>query len=244
MSGVFLLALLGVLGLVVLALMGLTPVFPLRARSARVSLFTAGQSPVVTTGDTHTSTTIDSLASVEGIVLGMRVTGPGQPVAATYVTAITNTGTVTLSVAWTATTVGQAVTFTGVGGQFFQTNGANFSLFKADFTPTVNTVLSDLTAIEADFDGYTSKTLAMTVGYVDGISVPYSQSQLLSFVKAAGVATNTIWGWWIDDGVNLIVAGKFNAQAAMTQVGAEVSGIFQDGYPTGTGWVPLIPNNL
>jgi len=67
---------------------------------------------VVTTGDTHTNTTIDALASTAGLSVGMAVTGTG--VAANSVIASVDSATaVTLSKATVATAAGVSLTFTG-----------------------------------------------------------------------------------------------------------------------------------
>lgn len=64
---------------------------------------------IVTTGNTHSNTTLDSLASASGIVVGQTVTGTGIP-SGTTVSAISGT-TVTLSQAATATATGVSITF-------------------------------------------------------------------------------------------------------------------------------------
>lgn len=66
-----------------------------------------------TTGNTHSNTTLDGLASTAGITLGMTVSGPGIP-SGTYITAIAGSS-VTLSQAAIATGTGVAVNFSGGG---------------------------------------------------------------------------------------------------------------------------------
>jgi len=223
---------------------GLLPTFTLPARSARVDLVTNGgaaQPASVAMTTTSSSPNVTAVGDLTGVAIGSTVVGTGIPVNTTIVAMDDAAHTATLSN--NATASGSiTATVTNPGGEL-RTQGASFRLFTTNYTPTVNSDLAALVAIEADFDGYAAKTLTMTLGYVDGTSVPYAQSQLLSFVKAAGVTVNDVTGWWIDDGTNVIAAGKFNVTVPMATTGAELSGIFQDGYPTGSGWVPLIPNN-
>jgi hypothetical protein len=65
-----------------------------------------------TTGDTHTNTTLDNLASTNGVKVGQGVGGLVNFAAGTTVAALVGS-TVTLSVAATGTAAGQDVTFTG-----------------------------------------------------------------------------------------------------------------------------------
>ena len=66
---------------------------------------------LTTTGNTHSNTTLDGLASTVGVAVGQIVTGSGIP-AGTTVASVSGS-TVTLSQAATATASGVSVTFTG-----------------------------------------------------------------------------------------------------------------------------------
>lgn len=68
---------------------------------------------LVTTGNTHTTTTIDGIPSTTGLGPGMGAIGLGIPVGATIATVPSGTS-VTLSVAATATATGVALTFNKV----------------------------------------------------------------------------------------------------------------------------------
>lgn len=233
----------GLVCLVFGAAAGLSPVFPLPSRSARVNLFTNGASSnplTVNATSTSGSPDLTAVGSLAGVAIGAVVVSPLTPSGKTVVAMDDAAHTLTLSGNAGITGTEDFVFANPPNG--LVTNGKSFRLFKSDFTPTVNTVLADLTAIEADFSGYAAKTLTMTLGYIDGTSVPYAQSQLLSWVKS-GATGNTVYGWWIDDGTNVIAVAKFDNLVALSTDGAELSGIFQDGYPTGSGWKPLIPNN-
>lgn len=78
--------------------------------AASIAVPGANITPLVTTGDTHSSTTLDNLASTANVFVGMTVSGTGIP-AGTTVTAIGGGTSVTLSQAATATASGIAVTF-------------------------------------------------------------------------------------------------------------------------------------
>lgn len=230
-----------ILGLI--ASLMLSPVINLVARSARMDLITNGGAaePLVIVATTGVSVTMTAVGDLEGVAIGATVTGT-DILAGTTVVAMDNAAhTVTLSQAATGIATSNK-TFTNPGG-VLRTQGANFNLFQTDLTPGTSMVLADYTAAVATFDGYSAKVLTMGLGYVDGTKNAFAQSQLLSFIKAAGVNTQNIYGWWIDDGTNVIMAAKFNAPIAMVDTGAEISGVFADGYPIGPSWQPLIPSN-
>lgn len=67
---------------------------------------------LVTTGDTHTNTTLDNLGSTTGVAIGQAVAGVGIPVGTTVV-AVPSSSSVTLSNAATASASGEQITFTG-----------------------------------------------------------------------------------------------------------------------------------
>ncbi len=236
-------AILGTVVLVLLIGLGLSPVVNLVARSARVDLITNGGAaePLTIIATTGASVTMTAVGDLTGVSIGALVTGTDVPAATTVVGMDNVAHTVTLSQAATGVNTGNYV-FANPGG-LLRTQGANFNLFQLDLNPSVSMDLATFTAGVATFDGYSPKVLAMTLGYIDGTSTPFAQSQLLSFVKAVGTANQQIYGWWIDDGTNVIMAAKYNAPIAMATTGAEISGVFADGYPTGTGWQALIPPN-
>lgn len=81
---------------------------------AYVTGSTNGTFSLNTTGNTHSSTLLDGLASTTGVIAGTLVSGPGIPVG-TYVTVVNSSVSVTLSQAATATASGIAVNFAGNG---------------------------------------------------------------------------------------------------------------------------------
>ncbi len=221
---------------------GLAPVYPLVSRQARVGRFTNGTSPVplLVTGTVSTaSPDVTALGSLAGVAIGALVLVPGGSQVRTVVAMDDAAHTMTLSGNAGATGTLQ-LSFFDQGGTLL-TQGGNFRLFKSAFTPTPATVLADLTPIESTFDGYAPKVLTMTLGYIDSLSQPYAQSQLLSFIKAMGSNNESVYGWWIDDGTNVIAVGVFNIVVPMSTTGAELSGVFADAYPNPGGWQALIP---
>jgi hypothetical protein len=221
-----------------------SPVVQLPSRSARIDLITNGGAgePIVLAATTGVSVTMTAVADLTGVAIGALVSGP-DVLPGTIVKGMDNAAhTVTLSAAATGINTGN-YTFTNPGG-LFRTQGANFNLFQTDINPAVGDTLAAYTPNVATFNGYAPKVLTMSLGYIDVTSTPYAQSQLLSFIATDASMPNTIYGWWIDDGTNIIMAAKFNAPVAMALAGQEISGVFADGYPTGTGWQALIPNNL
>lgn len=75
---------------------------------------TNGTFSLSTTGNTHTNTTLDSLASIVGLEVGMSVSGP-QFAAGTYIAALPGGSVVTLSAAALGSVAGTAVVFSGGG---------------------------------------------------------------------------------------------------------------------------------
>ena len=79
------------------------------------------------------------------------------------------------------------------------------------FAPTVDSVITDFTANEADFTGYTAG------GYTVTLSAPLNQTTQILAVLCNALAIggspftvpNTIYGYWIDDGTNVVMAEKF-----------------------------------
>lgn len=75
---------------------------------------TNGTFTLNTTGNTHTSTLVDGLASTAGVIPGTLVSGPGI-LAGSYVTVVNSGTSVTLNQATIATATGIAVAFSGNG---------------------------------------------------------------------------------------------------------------------------------
>lgn len=118
--------------------------------------------------------------------------------------------------------------------------GNIFHLASAAFTPGWSTTLASLTAIEATFAGYAAIALQLTGGVIEA-QVPVVQSQLLRWVGVNNVTPNTIYGWWIDDGTNVLCADVLATPVAIAQLGDTLAGIFQDSFPTLYGFQQVTP---
>lgn len=119
-----------------------------------------------------------------------------------------------------------------------------FRLFKSPFTVDELTQLSDLTAIEADFDSYTSGGVAptWTTGSIEPGYIPYNETQLFNFVMPSPVVTpNTIYGWWIDDGTQIIMCGNLDSPVGLNNPGDTFSFVVKDSYPPGVPPVQVNP---
>jgi len=81
------------------------------------------------------------------------------------------------------------------------------------FNPQPSNVIADFTANEADYSGYVSGGISVT------LTAPVDLSTVCNGVLFTGLfeATTaspfvgcTVWGWWIDDGTNVICGEKFD----------------------------------
>jgi hypothetical protein len=86
-------------------------------------------------------------------------------------------------------------------------------LFKTDLSITANTPKADLTAAEADYEGYTAKTItAWHDPYLDpggGASID-SGEQIFYYVDAGPHTGNQIYGFWVEDAAgDVVIMGAF-----------------------------------
>jgi len=92
---------------------------------------------------------------------------------------------------------------------------AEVHLIKDNISLTAATVLADLTAIEADYDGYAAKTVTAWIGtYEDPAGGASIRSGELDFTYVPAVPpvvdTNNIYGFWVETAAGvLIVAATF-----------------------------------
>lgn len=103
---------------------------------------------LVTTGNTHTSTTLDGLANTTGVAVGMLVTGTGIPTN-TFVTAINSGTSVTLSQAATGT-ASISVTFTWAGFLIDRAAGTT-NVYRTNGTSSVSNMGSKPTRTDASW---------------------------------------------------------------------------------------------
>lgn len=82
----------------------------------------------------------------------------------------------------------------------------------AVFNPLPSSLVADLELNEADFTGYTTGGYAPTLsGVVNlGSNIVGLTAGVLPTCSGAGAPSpNTVYGWWMDDGTNVIVAERF-----------------------------------
>ena len=83
---------------------------------------------------------------------------------------------------------------------------------SSTFSPQVGSLIADFTANETTYSGYTSGGVAYTPTGIGNLSAA-AQAQYGSVTFAATAATPFVsgvaYGWWIDDGTNVLWAEKF-----------------------------------
>ncbi len=93
--------------------------------------------------------------------------------------------------------------------------GHTLRLFKNNFTPTPANVLSDFT--QADFVGYAGQSLngvfAAQTKITDGEYQTQAASQTFAFSSGSA---QTVYGWYIDDGVGVRYSYHFDNPVNMT----------------------------
>jgi hypothetical protein len=217
----------------------ISPVFPLTSRKRRLAACDSGGGGgfIGITGNATAGTpTIAAVPSTAAVVVGAK--GMSGGAAFTSVTVLSKTvNTVTFTGNLPATE-GVLVVLQDAAPPL-SIDGLHVKLFKNSPSLSPNTVLADF--VESDFDGYAAIVLALTFGYVNPSGLPISQSQLLSWVMTGIVTPNTVHGYWIDDGTDVLMAANFDAPIGMAGVGAEIAGVLQDSYPTGQGFVQVTP---
>lgn len=91
-------------------------------------------------------------------------------------------------------------------------------LFKNNFVPDADTVRGDFT--QADFTGYTLKSLTNPFGAVTTTAAGYAQIQspdVLTWAPTDGLRPNTIYGYWLEDDTPTVYwCEKFDAPVDMT----------------------------
>lgn len=92
------------------------------------------------------------------------------------------------------------------------------------FNPSPDSTVAGLDANEATFSGYSAGGLALTVGVPVNLTtliIGATTPTLFVVATATPVVGNDIYGWWIDDGTNVIAGEKFPAggAASMNLVG-------------------------
>jgi hypothetical protein len=84
------------------------------------------------------------------------------------------------------------------------------------FAPTADSTVAALAANEADFTGYTSGGVTYATSGQLNVN-PLIQGDVMDevFVSVAGspFVPNQLYGWWIDDGTDVVAAGTFGESA-------------------------------
>jgi len=92
-------------------------------------------------------------------------------------------------------------------------------LFKNDYLPTPDSILSDFT--EADFDGYASQTLTLRPAYLNVYNIAQLDSDEVVFVCNSDASPNTIFGVFIlNSHGELVASERFPAVVPMSVANA------------------------
>lgn len=119
--------------------------------------------------------------------------------------------------------VGEVVLLELIRGNMLNLGGGIF-LFKNDYTPDNDTILTDFT--EADFTGYASQAIPATWALTTVIAGrAFTSNAPMVFLCTGGATPNNIYGYWITDGSgNLIFAERFaSAPLVMDTAGQTIS---------------------
>lgn len=221
------------------AALGIVSTYPLQSRKNRVQQMCFGMKGLSLVGDSHTSAVIDGLPSLVGVTPGMKITGPGVPIDTTVTIVNDPAHSITISNPTTSTVVGATFVFSAAADGGF--NGFPVRLYKSAFTVQVNTVLADLTAIECDYTGYAPIVVDMTAGYVDPINNAIVQSQLMTFAPTGTAVGNQVYGWWIDNGTDVLMGALLASPVTLDSPSKELSLVLQDSFPTAAGMIQVVP---
>jgi hypothetical protein len=75
---------------------------------------------------------------------------------------------------------------------------AEVHLYKAPLTPSPDTVLADLTAIECDYTGYMAVAItAWAVAGLDSSGIPTVEANHILFVASGVLVSNTVYGSYL-----------------------------------------------
>ena len=106
-----------------------------------------------------------------------------------------------------------------------QTDLANsvLHLYKSSLSPTVSTILSELTAAECDYDGYSAKTITAWLNEIlnpAGGASTQAPTQQFEYVDGVSHTANNVGGWYlVTSGGSLVAIGTFTEPIPMAANG-------------------------
>jgi hypothetical protein len=217
------------------------PIIPLTAKELRLARLTNGREPIVVVATTTTaSANVTAAGALTGVAIGAKVTGLDIPPGTTVIDLDDVAHTAVLSGPATTGHAATPLTFTNPAFP----GPLKLRLFKDVFDVNDATVLADLTPHECDFDSYTpgGYMLTFTPGYITIDNIPSNESQMIAIIMATAAVTNTVTGWWIDDGTQVWMVAKFDgAGISMARVGAALKLMVEDSYPPGLPISVILP---
>ncbi len=102
-------------------------------------------------------------------------------------------------------------------------------LFQNNFVPTQASVLADFT--EADFSGYAAVTLVFSAAFVNGTPAGQMNAASVTWVRAVGATSNTIYGMYITDAAGNVSTYELFA-APIPMIVPVVDNVFYQFSPT------------
>lgn len=141
---------------------------------------------VATTGNTHSSLTIDNLATTTNVAIGQLVVGSGIALP-TYVTAINSSSSITLSQPTTTSLTGTSVTFVNFFNDVIASYSSSFGGFVTMTTNTASTSLTNTVVNYGTDDSAAiqSAITAATTGSGGTLVLPQAQCVIASPIVVA-----------------------------------------------------------
>lgn len=102
--------------------------------------------------------------------------------------------------------------------------GLSLKLYKNNYTPGPTSTIADFT--EADFDGYGGAVVNVyQTPVIDPITGDWILVQTVPspFTQSGVIITNTVYGWWCDDGANILLAERFDTPIEMDLAGKQIT---------------------
>jgi hypothetical protein len=101
--------------------------------------------------------------------------------------------------------------------------GVKLHLYQNNIAPDPNNP-SLAQFVEATYDGYAAAVPTWGVGpFTPPVGGSELQSVGFSIPMTGSTTPNVLYGWWIDDGTNWIMAGKFDASYPMNNASSNIT---------------------